>query len=85
MKVTKLLTFDSDVVDKAKEMGLNVSGECNEFLKKKVGQTITAEEKVCKCGATKDLLWLCPYEIWICDKCAVVEKRKIIIGLVAKI
>jgi len=78
MKVTKLLTLDSDVVEKAKEMNLNVSAECNGFLRKRVA---LVEEIICSvCGAKEDkaskennyvgMTLLSPDEKWICSECA---------------
>ena len=41
------------------------------------------EEKECyKCGATGDLIWLCPEEMWCCDKCNYITIKKIKIGIV---
>lgn len=92
MKVSKLLTLDDNIVKKAKEMGLNISGECNEFLRKRIGQSIISKEEDKTCfncenlehghESLKDLIWLYPNERWICSHCLKIETRKITIGAI---
>jgi len=76
------LTLDGDILKKAKEQQLNISGEVNEFLRTRINGNIDSPEEELKCfvcgvhlpkqktnDLTKGLVWLCPDERWICNSC----------------
>jgi len=85
VKINKMVSLDDDVVAKAKEKGLNVSAEANEALRKRVNMVSVdlPEDDKCEFCLVKGeketrhtigtspsgLSWLCPDEMWICNKC----------------
>ena len=84
-KIHTTLSIDEEVLKSAKDKGLNMSQVTEQALREKTGKCMTAEDddKECqKCGAKGDLMWLCPYEYWICEKCLRIEVKKIIVGIV---
>ena len=86
MKVKTSVSVDSDLLKKAREKHLNVSGMLNRALYTKTHDNIDdpVETKKCKkCGnQDPNLVWLCPDEVWSCDRCLQREIRKIVVGVV---
>ena len=88
------LSVDGDLVDKAKQLGVNMSALLEHAIKNKMGVQaanipIIDGEKCDFCGkiekkATaqnlKGLTWLCPDERWICDSCLSSEMRQVVIS-----
>ena len=81
-KETTTITLDSELKQRAKDMGLNVSQIAEKAIRDKSGlievDTSTDLEKCGDCGkeqkkATRDdmegLKFLYPNEIWICNNC----------------
>ncbi len=88
-KKNVMITLDEEIHRRAKELQLNISGECEKVLRDKVFNKIHQEEetKKChKCGKSSEeageLIWLCPDECWCCKDCINREVQKIIIGVV---
>ena len=95
MKERINVTIDEMVLEKARNMGLNLSGEIEYALKRRLGGTSTTipdedPDKCQKCGkaetrATRNdpvgLTWLSPDDIWICDKCLEIEIREVVVSL----
>jgi len=85
-KKAVMITIDESTWKKAKQQHINISQACESALYKKVYQTIDMldEEKECsKCKAKgTELIWFCPDEKWICNKCLKQEVNKVIIGVV---
>ena len=79
-KITSL-NIDSEVVQQAKERGINMSEIAESAIKKKIGiQEVNSSEDVkfcpdCQTGfdegmaEIKGVTWLCPDEHWICNNC----------------
>lgn len=88
------LSIDKELLDKSKQLGINMSALLEKSIKerqglKEVNIPIDDGDKCQRCGkaeqkATREhlngLTWLCPDEIWICDECLKREVRKIIIA-----
>ncbi len=85
------LSLDNELIDKAKEMGINISELTNEAIKERLGKVdvlIPMSAEKCEfCGredkkATRDdltgLTWMYPDERWICNECLLVKGRRII-------
>ena len=91
MKVHSTINVDENVLKRAKERGLNLSGEVENMLRKRLDvKEVIISDKCDFCGkamrkATRDdqkgLIWLFPDEKWICYKCFKNKSDKIIKGL----
>ena len=97
MKKKVLVSIDEFSHANAQKKGLNISEVCDRAIREKSGNTIDADEELkscCKCGLRGDaikmvdgkevgeLFWLCPDEVWICNKCNKQEVRKIVVGVI---
>ena len=75
MKRTTTLTIDDDLLDKAKQAGINVSAVSEQALKEKLNLkdiVIPLSVKICfdcKKEYLNGLTWLWPDEKWICPSC----------------
>ena len=86
------MNIDHEVLEKAREMGINMSEVAENALKKQYGQTLDTPDEDLSCfkcnrkmrKATADdldgLVWLNPEEVWCCPEC---EKRRIKAVMVA--
>lgn len=93
MKERTNVSIDEGLMNKARQAGLNISGEIEAALRKKFISAETAipkedGDKCQVCGkvdvkATRDnllgLTWLCPDEIWICNSCLNNEARQVLV------
>jgi hypothetical protein len=92
MKVHSNLSIDAEVIEKAKEKGINISEAAEIGIRNQLSQEIKAQKLLCAfCGIelpkqtvddlTKGLCWLWPDEKWICPECLNKKKHKVIIGV----
>lgn len=89
VKVHANLTMDNEVLERAKEKGLNISDVCEQALRVKTGEVVInpTHETCHKCSikelkATADepdkgMMWLWPDEKWICQRCFNRETKKV--------
>ena len=93
MKRHTSLSIEEDILDKAKQMNINLSEVAEKAIKAKAGiieVDIGSNEKCGFCGRemekqtkddlTKGLCWLWPDEIWICDTCLKTKVNEVIAG-----
>lgn len=86
MKSKTSISIDSFLLEKAqKRPDIIVSAIAEKALRQALLGSIEdeEEERLCRCGAKADI-WLCPDEIWVCDKCNKAEIRGIKLGIIAK-
>ena len=83
MKVHTNLSIESDLMERAKTAGINISLETERAIKKALNEEhqVKNSDHCMFCGKDgpkaymdgtkliKGLMWLCPDEKWICDKC----------------
>lgn len=77
------MNIDHEVLEKAKEMGMNLSKVSEDALKKKFGIVeVDTQVQACEfCGVEMEkakaqkhkigLVWLSPDEMWWCQKCQI--------------
>lgn len=86
MKSKTTCSITGELLEKAHNRNLNVSGILEEALQKEVIGDITdvPEERICyKCKKNKkEMIWLCPDSHWICTSCMNHKVQKVIIGVV---
>lgn len=88
------LSIDGEVLKRAKEKGLNLSGELERAIIHKFNEEKIKQEAAVKCdfcgielerqtskNLNKGLCWLVPDDKWICPKCLKNKATKIIIGV----
>ena len=87
MKRPVMTSVDNEVIERAKDAGLNISNELELHLKHRLSEKPKDDEVLCEfCGKQEDLAtrenpigmtWLCPDEKWICDACLQTKIKKI--------
>lgn len=89
-KKAVMISIDEELHTKAKDRLLNISNVCEKALREKTEGSISDGEDSRRCfkcnvsGAnlSEELVWLCPDERWICERCLKFEVRKVIVGVV---
>ena len=85
-KKAVMISIDDELHAKAKEKDLNISSVCEDALKHNVNGAVNDPEEKRQChfckttwfgDLAKTLIWLCPDEVWICDKCLKQEVKKV--------
>jgi len=95
-KAHATVSVDDELLNKAKELGMNVSGLLENAIRNKIGgteTTIPAETGLEECkfchrrmerqtrdDLTKGLIWLCPDEVWCCESCLQFKMRIIVVA-----
>lgn len=84
------ITVDEEVLDKAREAHINISGAVEDAIKRKLNFVEVQVKDKCEfCGregvrATVDnmngLFWMQPYDQWICKSCLDEMARRIAIS-----
>lgn len=92
MKINTTVSVDSDLLERARKKGYNVSRLLNQKLAESTGQSVMSNENLeCSfCGRVKlkasrsqsGLYWLCPDEKWCCEACLRGKVSEIVIGIV---
>jgi len=76
-----MVSVDEFIHKKAKERYINISQVCESALRVKVQGEITQTEKERECFNCKakdvEMTWLCPDEIWMCNKCLTTDIRRV--------
>lgn len=72
-KITTL-NIEAEVIEKCKESGFNLSELAEKAMKDKLGmKEIDMREPCFECGRERGegirFFWVCPEEIWLCEKC----------------
>jgi len=93
VKARTTISIDDDLIRKAQEKFINISGLTESAIRAKLGEITFNTEEGDKCGfcnrelpkATADdpdngLCWLYPDLKWICPQCLTTKKRHIIHG-----
>lgn len=79
------ISIEHELIKKAKERNINISGLTEAAVKKKIGDLPDSDVRICdRCGiedkeTDREFFWLWPDEKWICEKCDrdTIEKLKL--------
>lgn len=83
-KKAVMISIDEYMHAKAKERHMNISAVCDMAIKIKLGEAINADEEVkeCRhCKAQENLIWECPGEYWVCEKCLKGKVRDVLVRI----
>ena len=87
-KKAVMISLDEFIHTHAKSRGLNISKVCEKALREAVDGSITdpKEERECfLCSRTNvNMIWLCPDEKWICNKCLNAKARKCMVAIASR-
>ena len=77
------------LLKKAQDLNLNVSALTERAIRSKVDGSILAEDEdkichFCNYSSGASLIWLCPDEVWTCERCLKERVEKVKIGLFSR-